>query len=111
MPERTSALNRIRRWLVIVSLPLAIVLLALWKPDYQPPIFDAQVHYNQNAWQRVRVEAIANGIRELNVRSLAAGRQHTERGHLATGRSPAGTDHPDVDSRGRPGRTRPLDGG
>ena len=73
MPERTSALNRIRRWLVIVSLPLAIVLLAFWTPDYQPPIFDAQVHYNQNAWQRVRVEAIANGIRELNVRWLLVG--------------------------------------
>ena len=58
MPERTPTAASIRRWLVIVSLPLAIVLLALWKPDYQPPIFDAQVHYNQNAWKRVRVEAI-----------------------------------------------------
>ena len=73
MPVRTPTAASIRRWLVIVSLPLAIVLLALWKPDYQPPIFDAQVHYNQNAWQRVRVEAIANGIRELNVRWLLVG--------------------------------------
>jgi hypothetical protein len=73
MPERKSAGSRIRRWLVFVSLPLALVLLALWIPDHQPPIFDAQVHYNRNGWQRVRVEAIANGIRELNVRWMLVG--------------------------------------
>jgi len=73
MPERSSISRQVKRWLVILSLPLAIVALALWKPDYQPPIFDAQVHYNQNAWERVRVEAIANGIRELNVRWLLVG--------------------------------------
>ncbi|HEY5790513.1 MAG TPA: amidohydrolase family protein [Gammaproteobacteria bacterium] len=66
-------MKQVKRWLVIVSLPLAIVALAMWKPDYQPPIFDAQVHYNENAWERVRVEAIANGIRELNVRWLLVG--------------------------------------
>jgi hypothetical protein len=57
----------------MVSLPLVLVMLLLWRPDYQPPIFDAQIHYNQNAWERVRVEAIANGIRELNVRWLLVG--------------------------------------
>jgi len=73
MPARSAAAKQVKRWLVIVSLPLAVVALALWKPDYQPPIFDAQVHYNRNAWERVRVEAIANGIRELNVRWLLVG--------------------------------------
>jgi hypothetical protein len=73
MPERGAVAKQVKRWLAIVSLPLAIIALALWKPDYQPPIFDAQVHYNQNAWERVRVEAIANGIRELNVRWLLVG--------------------------------------
>lgn len=57
----------------MVSLPLALVCLMLWRPDHQPPIFDAQVHYNQNAWKQVRVEAIVNGIRELNVRWLLVG--------------------------------------
>lgn len=61
------------RGLVMISLPLALVLLMLWRPDYQPPIFDAQVHYNKADWQRVRVEAIVNGIRELNVRWLLVG--------------------------------------
>lgn len=65
--------TRIWRWLVMVSLPLALVVLMFWRPDYQPPIFDAQVHYNENAWKRVRVEAIANGIRDLNVRWLLVG--------------------------------------
>jgi hypothetical protein len=57
----------------MISLPLALVVLMLWQPSYAPPIFDAQVHYNQNSWNRVRVEAIANGIRELNVPWLLVG--------------------------------------
>ncbi len=65
--------TRIWRWLVMISLPLALVVFMLWRPDYQPPIFDAQVHYNKADWQRVRPEAIVNGIRELNVRWLLVG--------------------------------------
>lgn len=61
------------RSLVMVSLPLALVALLFWRPDYQPPIFDAQVKYNRGDWKRVRPEAVANGIRELNVRWMLVG--------------------------------------
>lgn len=55
------------RTLVFLSLPAALVAIALWKPTYEPPIFDAQVLYNQEAWSRVPVEAIVNTAEELNV--------------------------------------------
>jgi hypothetical protein len=61
------------RALVFMSLPLAILVLALWKPDYQPPIFDAQVHYNENSWLRVSVDAVINTADELNVPWLLVG--------------------------------------
>lgn len=64
------------RWgrvLVFLSLPVALVVIALWKPSYEPPIFDAQVHYNQEAWSRVSVKAIMNTTEELNVPWLLVG--------------------------------------
>lgn len=55
------------RVLVFLSVPAAIVAVALWEPTYEPPIFDAQVHYNEQAWQRVSVKAILNTAEEINV--------------------------------------------
>jgi len=55
------------RAIVFLSLPLFLVVVALWKPTHEPPIFDAQVHYNKESWDRVSVEAILNTAREINV--------------------------------------------
>lgn len=65
--------NRIGRALVFVSLPLGIIWLAMWKPTHEPPIFDAQVHYNEESWQRVSVDAILNTAEEINVPWLLVG--------------------------------------
>ncbi len=55
------------RAIVFISLPLALVSIALWKPTHEPPIFDAQVHYNQESWRSVSVEAILHTAKEMNV--------------------------------------------
>ncbi|MGD8595045.1 MAG: amidohydrolase family protein [Gammaproteobacteria bacterium] len=61
------------RILVFLSLPLAILVVALWEPDYYPPIFDAQVHYNESSWWRVSVDAVINTADELNVPWMLVG--------------------------------------
>lgn len=65
--------TNIGRTIVFLSLPLAILAVALWKPEHEPPIFDAQVHYNQESWERVSVKAILNTANEVNVRWLLVG--------------------------------------
>lgn len=69
------ALTRTRTGRVIgfLSLPLALLALALWKPSYTPPLFDAQVHYNEEAWPRISVKAIMNTAEELNIPWLLVG--------------------------------------
>ena len=59
--------TRLGRALVFLSLPVALVTFILWKPTYTPPIFDAQVLYNQEAWSKISVEAVVNTAEELNV--------------------------------------------
>ena len=61
------------RMLVFLSLPIVLLIFALWTPDYQPPIFDAQVHYNNNSWLRVSEDAVINTADELNVPWLLVG--------------------------------------
>ena len=63
----------IGRVLVFLSLPLALLLLMLWTPKYDLPIFDAQVHYDQESWSKVSVEAILNTAEELMVPWLLVG--------------------------------------
>jgi predicted TIM-barrel fold metal-dependent hydrolase len=65
--------TRVGRALVFLSIPIALLAVALWKPNYEPPIFDAQVHYDQEAWSRISVEAIMNTAEELNVPWLLVG--------------------------------------
>ncbi|MDH3562640.1 MAG: hypothetical protein OEN49_04495, partial [Gammaproteobacteria bacterium] len=36
----------IGRSIVFISLPLALLVVAFWETEQEPPIFDAQVHYN-----------------------------------------------------------------
>jgi len=64
--------------LLLLSVPAALVGIALWKPEYKPPIFDAQVHYNKESWQRVSVQAIINTADELNVPWLLVGSMPNE---------------------------------
>lgn len=61
------------RMLVFISLPVILLMIALWKPHYTPPIFDAQVHYNEQSWLRVSVDAVLNTAEELNVPWLLVG--------------------------------------
>lgn len=65
--------TRLRRLLVFLSLPVALILFALYEPVYTPPIFDAQVHYNRDSWHRVSVKAVLNTSEELNVPWLLVG--------------------------------------
>ena len=63
----------IGRTLVFASLPLALLGFALWPEDYTPPIFDSQVHYNEESWRRVSTEAIFNTAEEINISWLLVG--------------------------------------
>ena len=65
--------TRAGRFLIFISLPGILLYIALWKPDYTPPIFDAQVHYNQESRLRVSVDAVLNTAEELNVPWLLVG--------------------------------------
>ena len=62
--------GRFSRVIVFVSVPAALGLFAyyaLQARDYTPPIFDAQVHYNQNSWNSVSEQAVMNTAEELNI--------------------------------------------
>lgn len=61
------------RILVFLSFPLALLVIAFWETSHEPPIFDAQVHYNQESWHKVSPKAILNTARELNVPWLLVG--------------------------------------
>jgi len=70
--------TRTGQLLLLLSVPVALIGIALWKPEYKPPIFDAQVHYNKESWQRVSVQAIMNTADELNVPWLLVGSMPNE---------------------------------
>lgn len=59
--------------LVFLSLPALLILFVLWEPDYSPPIFDAQVHYNEESWRTISVSAVINTAKELNIPWLLVG--------------------------------------
>jgi len=63
--------HRYGRALAFVSLPAAVVALALWEPAYSPPIFDVQVHYNEEAWKVYSPRVILNTARKINVPWMA----------------------------------------
>lgn len=66
------------RVLVFISLPALLVAVLLWKPDYTPPIFDAQVHYNEQSWLKISVDAVINTADELNVPWMLVGSMPNE---------------------------------
>lgn len=55
------------RTLAFLSLPLALLALALWEPDRTPPIFDVQIHYNQEAWSLYPAKALLSAMQRYNV--------------------------------------------
>lgn len=61
------------RILIFLSFPIALLVIAFWETSHEPPIFDAQVHYNRESWQKVSPEAVINTARELNVPWLLVG--------------------------------------
>jgi len=65
--------TRLGRALGFASLPLLLLGIALYEPRNQPPIFDAQVHYNEESWKRVTVEAVMNGIEDMNIPWILVG--------------------------------------
>lgn len=61
------------RVFVFLSLPAALLIIAMWEPSHEPPIFDAQVHYNENSWQKISPQAVINTARKLNIPWLLVG--------------------------------------
>jgi hypothetical protein len=59
------------RVLGFISLPLAIVVVAMWETEYSPPLFDVQMHYNEDAWRGYPARGIVKGMQRLNVRWAA----------------------------------------
>lgn len=60
--------TRIGRILVFLSLPLALLVVALWVgPERTPPIFDVQMHYNEDAWEGYPARGVLRGLDKLNV--------------------------------------------
>lgn len=57
----------LRRAMVFISLPALLLFIAFRQPHYSPPLFDAQVHYNEESWRRVSVDAVLNTSKEINV--------------------------------------------
>lgn len=55
------------RVLVFLSLPLALLAVALWEPDRSPPIFDVQMHYNDVSWSLYPAKALMNAMQRYNV--------------------------------------------
>ena len=64
---------KVRRVIIFLSLPAFLLVIASWKPNREPPIFDAQVHYNEESWEEIRVKAIVNTATEKNVPWLLVG--------------------------------------
>lgn len=63
--------TRLGRALGFISLPLLILIVALWPTDHSPPVFDVQVHYNQEAWEGYPAKGILKAMQRLNVRGIA----------------------------------------
>ena len=55
------------RVLAFLSLPLALLTLALWEPDRSPAIFDVQMHYNEDAWSLYPAKGLMRAMQHYNV--------------------------------------------
>jgi len=59
------------RILGFLSLPLVLVLLAMWEPNRDPPIFDVQVHYNADSWEGYSAHGLVKVMKRFNVPWIA----------------------------------------
>jgi len=61
------------RILGFLSLPVALVVLALvlLDTDPTPPIFDVQMHYNEDAWPAYTAKGLMKALRKFNVQWMA----------------------------------------
>ena len=73
--------TRTGRAIVFVSLPLAIVAVAFSGPDHLPPIFDVQMHYNEDAWELYSSQGIVRSLQRQNVRWAAVSSTPNEGTH------------------------------
>src|SRR4030066_492041 len=55
------------RVLVFLSLPLTLLAVALWEPDRSPPVFDVQMHYNDDAWPLYSAKGLMRAMQRYNV--------------------------------------------
>jgi hypothetical protein len=55
------------RALVFLSLPLALLAVAFWEPDQSPPIFDVQMHYNEDAWPLYPAKGLMRAMQRYDV--------------------------------------------
>ena len=55
------------RILVFLSLPLALLAVALWEPDRSPPVFDVQMHYNDDTWSLYPAKGLMHAMQRYNV--------------------------------------------
>jgi hypothetical protein len=73
--------TRTGRAIVFMSLPLALVAVAFSGPDRLPPIFDVQLHYNEDAWEGYSSHGIVRSLQRLNVRWAAVSSTPNEGTH------------------------------
>ncbi len=82
-------MNKAWRFLVFLSLPAVLLALLYWKPTHEPPVFDAQVHYDESSWRRVSVSAIINTADEINIPWMLVGSMPNEGTWKLHARDPA----------------------
>ena len=73
--------TRVGRVIGFLSLPLAILAVAYSRPDHLPPIFDVQLHYNQDAWEGYKSQGIVRSLERMNVRWAAVSSTPNEGTH------------------------------
>lgn len=59
------------RILGFLSLPVALLVLAFWEQDLTPPIFDVQMHYNEDAWPGYTAKGLMKAMPKFNVQWMA----------------------------------------
>lgn len=66
------------RTLGFISLPAVLLAFLYSRPAHEPPIFDAQVHYDEASWHRVSVDAVINTADEINIPWMLVGSMPNE---------------------------------
>lgn len=71
MPTRKSSwLDILRLWIwsPFVVMPVALLVYVAWPvPTPQPPIFDVQLHYNDDTWRYFSTDEVRKGLKRHNI--------------------------------------------